>query len=85
MKYILYTTEEEWDASNDAMNTFFGLPDANGNERYAEIKQVTNEDHSHYGKYIFPITTQGSFITTDQFNVNEMVEFDSTWSPPDPE
>jgi len=85
MKYILYSTETAWNASNTAMNTLFGLPDGNGNERYAEIKQVTNEENSDYGKYIFPVTTEGSFITVDKFNVSEMVEFDPTWSPPDPE
>ena len=85
MKYILYDTESAWNASNTSMNNFFGLPDSHGNERYAEISQVTNEENSNYGKYIFPVTTQGSFITVDKFNVTEMVEFDPTWSPPDAE
>jgi hypothetical protein len=84
MKYILYDTDEAWNASNDAMNTFFGLPDNNGNERYAEIQQVDNLSHNDFGKYIFPVTTQGSFITVDKFNVSEMVEFDPTWTPDEP-
>lgn len=79
MKYILYSTEDEWNASNNAMNNLFGLPDGNGNERYAEISEVINEGNSDYGKYIFPVTTQGSFIAVDEFNVSEMVEFDPTW------
>lgn len=85
MKYILYSTDTAWNASNTAMNNLFGLPDDHGNERYAEISQVTNEDNSDYGKYIFPVTTQGSFIAVDKFNVSEMVEFDPTWSPPESE
>jgi len=85
MKYILYSTDTAWNASNTAMNNLFGLPDSNGNERYAEISQVTNEDNADYGKYIFPVTTEGSFIAVDKFNVTEMVEFDPTWSPPESE
>ena len=83
MKYILYSTDTAWNASNTAMNNLFGLPDDHGNERYAEIKQVTNEENADYGKYIFPVTTEGSFIAVDKFNVTEMVEFDPTWSPPE--
>jgi len=84
-KYILYSTEEEWNASNEAMNTLFGLPDVHGNERYAEIQQVSNLGHNDFGKYIFPITTQGNFITLNEFNVSDMVEFDPDWADPDAE
>ena len=76
MKYILYSTDTAWNASNTAMNTLFGLPDDNGNERNAEIKQVTNEDDANYGKYILPVPNEGSFITVVKFNVSEMDEFD---------
>jgi len=79
-KYILYSTQEEWNASNDAMNTLFGLPDSNGNERYAEMAQVSNPDHADYGKYIFPITTRGNYVTINEFNVSDMVEFDPEWT-----
>ena len=79
-KYILYSTQEEWNASNDAMNTLFGLPDIHGNERYAEITQVSNLGHNDFGKYIFPITTQGNYVTINEFNVSDMVEFDPEWS-----
>ena len=79
-KYILYNTQDEWNASNDAMNTLFGLPDSNGNERYAEIQQVSNSGHADYGKYIFPITTTGNFVTINEFNVSDMVEFDPEWT-----
>jgi len=79
-KYILYSTQEEWNASNEAMNTLFGLPDSNGNERYAEIQQVSNLGHNDFGKYIFPITTTGNYVTINEFNVSDMVEFDPEWS-----
>jgi len=79
-KYILYSTQEEWNASNDAMNTLFGLPDSHGNERYAEIQQVSNLGHNDFGKYIFPITTQGNYVTINEFNVSDMVEFDPEWA-----
>lgn len=82
-KYILYSTQEEWDASNDAMATLFGLPDSNGNQRYAEVTQVTNPNHNDFGKYIFPITTTGSFVTLNEFNVSDMVERDPEWTDPD--
>lgn len=82
-KYILYSTQEEWDASNDAMNTLFGLPDSHGNERYAEVSQVSNPAHNDFGKYIFPITTSGNYATINEFNVSDMVEFDPEWSDPD--
>jgi len=82
-KYILYSTQEEWNASNDAMNTLFGLPDINGNERYAEMAQVSNSDHADYDKYIFPITTQGNFVTLNEFDISDMVEFDPEWADPD--
>jgi hypothetical protein len=79
-KYILYSTQEEWNASNDAMNTLFGLPDSHGNERYAEIQQVSNLGHNDFGKYIFPITTTGNYVTINEFNVSDMVEFDPEWA-----
>ncbi len=79
-KYILYSTQEEWNASNDAMNTLFGLPDSHGNERYAEIQQVSNLGHNDFGKYIFPITTAGNYVTINEFNVSDMVEFDPEWT-----
>jgi len=79
-KYILYNTQEEWNASNDAMNVLFGLPDDNGNARYAEIQQVSNSGHSDFGKYIFPITTTGNYVTINEFNVSDMVEFDPEWT-----
>ena len=82
-KYILYSTQEEWNASNDAMNTLFGLPDIHGNERYAEIQQVSNLSHNDFGKYIFPITTTGNYVTINEFNVSDMVEFDPEWSSED--
>lgn len=83
-KYILYNTQEEWNASNDAMNTLFGLPDSNGNERYAEVSQVSNSEHADFGKYIFPITTAGNYVTINEFNVSDMVEFDSEWTSEEP-
>ena len=79
-KYILYSTQEEWNASNDAMNTLFGLPDSLGNGRYAEIQQVSNLGHNDFGKYIFPITTTGNYVTINEFNVSDMVEFDPEWT-----
>jgi hypothetical protein len=82
-KYILYSTQEEWNASNEAMNTLFGLPDSNGNERYAEIQQVSNLGHNDFGKYIFPITTTGNYVTINEFNVSDMVEFDPEWTSED--
>lgn len=82
-KYILYSTEEEWNTSNDAMNTMFGLPDSNGNQRYSEIQQVNNLGHNDFGKYIFPITTTGNFVTLNEFNVSDMVEFDPEWTSED--
>jgi hypothetical protein len=83
-KYILYSTQEEWNASNDAMNALFGLPDSHGNERYAEIQQVSNLSHNDFGKYIFPITTTGNFVTLNEFNVSDMVEFDPEWTSDEP-
>lgn len=83
-KYILYSTQEEWDASNEAMNTLFGLPDDKGNERYAEIQQVSNLGHNDFGKYIFPITTTGNYVTINEFNVSDMVEFDPEWTSEEP-
>ena len=82
-KYILYSTEEEWNASNEAMNTLFGLPDSNVNKRYAEIQQVSNLGHNDFGKYIFPITTTGNYVTINEFNVSDMVEFDPEWTSED--
>ena len=83
-KYILYSTQEEWNASNDAMNALFGLPDIHGNERYAEITQVSNSEHADFGKYIFPITTTGNYVTINEFNVSDMVEFDPEWTSDEP-
>ena len=83
-KYILYSTQEEWNASNEAMNTLFGLPDSNGNKRYAEIQQVSNLGHNDFGKYIFPITTTGNYVTINEFNVSDMVEFDPEWTSEEP-
>ena len=82
MKFILYTTRSDWEASNSLMDTHFGIPDGRGCERYAEIKQVGNEENADYGKYIFPVCEIGSYICTDQFPSDEQVDFDPTWNLP---
>ena len=74
MKYILYSTEDEWNESNSDMNTYFGLPDSHGTERYATVQQVENSKNSDYGKYI---------ICTNLFPADEQVDFNPDWNPPE--
>lgn len=82
MKYILYTSESEWDTSNSNMETHFSIPDGRGCERYAKIEQVGNKENDDYGKYIFPVCNDGSYICTDQFPSDELVDFNPLWNIP---
>jgi len=85
MKYILYSTQAEWDESNENMNTHFALPNSE-TQRYAKISQVGNSKNADYGKYIFPVCDNGSFVCTNLFPANEQVDFNPSWNlPPDPE
>jgi len=83
MKYILYSTIDEWNESNSDMNTHFGLPDSHGTERYAMIQHVENSKNADYGKYIFPVCDKGSFICTHLFPADEQVDFNPDWNPPE--
>jgi len=77
MKYILYDTIEEWNASNDAMNELFGLPKLH-TETYASVAQVDNLSHSAFGKYIFPVLTEGKYDASAHFTDN-LVDVDPEW------
>ena len=83
MKYILYSTEDEWNESNSDMNTHFGLPDSNGTARYATIQQVENSKNADYGKYIFPVCDVGDFICTNLFPADEQVDYNQGWPNPE--
>tara|TARA_Y100001937_G_scaffold116766_1_gene169093 strand:- start:65 stop:325 length:261 start_codon:yes stop_codon:yes gene_type:complete len=81
MKYALYNTSSDWNAKNSALETALGIPNGQGTDKYAEISKVENSENADYGKFIMPVFTLGTWKCDDQFDSNELVDFDPTWNP----
>jgi hypothetical protein len=59
------------------MNELFGLPTLH-TETYASVAQVDNLGHSAFGKYIFPVLTEGRYNASAHFTDN-LVDVDPEW------
>ena len=79
MKFKLYNTESEWNASHALVMEALGIPTANGlTTAYAEISQVENEAHADHGKFIMPVIFSGSW-KCDQLFDGDLVDRDADW------
>tara|TARA_R100001463_G_scaffold103546_1_gene157945 strand:+ start:767 stop:1033 length:267 start_codon:yes stop_codon:yes gene_type:complete len=78
MKYRLYTSTSGWNSRHTLIKNYLGIPTAE-TDQYAVISQINNSEHEHFGKYIFPVKTTGTWKCDDQFHVNDLVDYDSSW------
>lgn len=54
--YLLYDTQDDWNAANQQAEQFLGIPSADGlTTEYDVIKKVTKTDHANFGKYVFTL------------------------------
>ena len=83
MKFRLYDTKSEWTAKSAALETHLGIP-TSGTSRYADPKQVTNEENDDYGKWVMPAVTRGRWACEDQFDPANLVEFQPGWFDDNP-
>ena len=83
MKCQLFASKGTWTTKHNALQAHLGLP-TSGTARYAVAEQVTNEAHEDHGKWIMPVVERGRWKCDDQFNANELVDYDPSWfvSPP---
>ena len=78
MKYRLYDTESEWTAKNAALETHLGIP-TSGTAQYASPGQVSNEENDDYPKWVMPVVTRGRWACADQFDADNLVEYQAGW------
>ena len=78
MKFKLYSSISEWNSRHAEIKTHLGLPTPETSE-YAKISQINNESHPDFGKYIFPVMTNGRWGCDDQFDPSELVDHDDNW------
>lgn len=83
MKFRLYSSRSGWVSRNSSLESYLGIPDGNGTDRYSEISEVTNPENSDYEKFIMPVETDGRWKCDDQFNPSDLVNFNPDWYPPD--
>ena len=79
MKARLYSTIGEWDECHSIIKLHLGIPNGEGTTEYTERIQVDNGSHADHGKYVFIVKTSGGWKCDDQFDVNDLVNFDSDW------
>ena len=79
VKFKLYATESGWNNKHAAVMTELELP-SGSTERYAEISQVTNSEHTDAGKFIFPVKTDGMYKCDQLFNSSDLVDADPEWT-----
>ena len=85
MKYRLYSSRSGWTNRNASLETHLGIPIPPWTLRYAEISQVPTPDNSDYEKFIMPVCTTGMWKCDDQFPASDLVDYDPTWYPPQPD
>ena len=78
MKYKLFSSQTDWDNTHNSIKSFLGLPTAT-TDQYAVISEVDNSEHSDFGKYIFPVKTTGVWKCDDQFNSEDLVDYQDSW------
>ena len=78
MKARLYSSASGWNSRHASVMAALGLPDG-GTLRYAEIRQVDNEEHDDHEKYVFPVLVSGTYKCDQLFTANDLVNWDETW------
>ena len=85
MKAKLYATEAGWNSRHDSVKEALGIPTADGKTtEYAEIRQIDNESSADFGKYVFPVMTEGPW-KCDQLFSGGLVDYDDDWFTAPPE
>ena len=82
MKAVLYLTIEEWEENHVSIMNYLCIPTSlpvGLTETYAVIQDVINPTSSDYGKYIFPVATEGKWKCVDQFSAGDLVDWDQNW------
>tara|TARA_Y100000310_G_C20251919_1_gene609500 strand:- start:39 stop:299 length:261 start_codon:yes stop_codon:yes gene_type:complete len=81
-KYQLFKTLPEWTAKNTEIETHFGMPLETA-KRYADVEQVTNEDHVKFGYFIMPAVGSGTWACQELFDASKLENYDVRWQNPD--
>ena len=77
-KYKIYT-EAEWNTANAQACEKLKIPNENASS-YASIRLVTNSSSADYGKYIFPVITEGKWKCDDLFP--DAIAWKNEWVAP---
>ena len=82
--YLLYDTQDDWNAANQQAENFLGIPSSDGTTEYDVIKQVTKTDHADYGKYVFTLidAEQDGVTLKSQYPEGRPLSELGTWQEP---
>lgn len=83
--YLLYDTQDDWNAANQQAEQFLGIPSTDGlTTEYDVIKQVTKTDHADYGKYVFTLVDaeKDGVTLKSQFQEGRPLSELGTWQEP---
>lgn len=78
MKYVLFDTIEAWESTHARIKEALGIPNANA-KIYANVLSVANPDSEEFGAFIFPVVESGKWDCVEQFNPDELVEWQDDW------
>lgn len=82
-KFQLYSSTSGWNARHAAIKTHLGIPTA-GTTEYADRVQIDNPSSADYEKSPFPVMDSGRWKCDDQFDPDDLVDYDSSWYLPSP-
>lgn len=77
-KYKIYT-ESEWNTANTQACEKLNIPNEYASA-YASMRPVTNTESADYGKFIFPVITEGKWKCDDLFP--SAVDWKDEWVAP---
>ena len=78
MKAKIFNSSTQAESSILEIQTSLGIP-RQGTDRYARVMEVINPESDNFGKFTFPILTEGNWKCDNLFNPSELVDWDDSW------
>ena len=82
-QFQIISTLSDWNDLHSAIKTYLGIPTGLTTE-YAKAQAVDNPENADFGKFPFIVMETGSWKCNDQFDPNDLVDYDPTWFLTDP-
>ena len=78
MKAKIFDTSTECFSSILDVQAALGIP-KQGTNRYAQVSEIIDSESTYFGKFTFPIMTEGEWKCDNLFESSELVDWDDSW------